>query len=168
MSRRAFLRPDLRGCCAASASRLSPAMRPRMHRACTVRVPMPCPTVRDPRRQTAAEALLRLQSDVQTSCRQRAAPAAPPRPLGQRCAPRARLAVGRSRERMREAETEGKIKGVARLGLPSQSARGLGTAPHLRPSVPRKHAMPYGARVLRVPLPIHCAMLRWGLCHGFA
>jgi len=69
---------------------------------------------------------------------------------------------------MREAETEGKIKGAARLGLPSRSARGLGAAPRLRPPVLRKHAMLCEAGLRRVPLPIHCAMLRRGLCHGFA
>lgn len=146
----------------------NPFLGPRMCRACTVRVLMLCQTVRDPCCQTAAEALLRPQSDVQTSRRQRAAPAAPTLPLGQRCAPHARLAVARSRERMQEAETEGKIKGLARLGLPSQSARGLGAAPRLRPAVPRRHAMSRDAGLLRVPLPIHCAMLRWSWCHGFA
>lgn len=168
MSWSAFLRPDVHGCCAKPASKLSPALRPRMRRAFTVRVPMPCPTVRDPCCQTATEAWLRPQTDVQISCSQRAAHAAPTKPLGQRCAPRARLAVARSRERTREAETEGKIKEAARLSLPSQSARGLGAAPRLRPAVPRRHAMSRGAWLLRVPLPLHCAMLRWSWGHGFA
>lgn len=168
MSRIAFLRPDVRGCCAAPEFRLLPAMRPRVYRPCVVRVPMPRLTVRDPCRHTAAEALLRPQSDVQTSCRQRAAPAAPPLPRGQRCAPRAWLAVGRSQERMREAGTEGKIKGTARDRLPSPSARGLGTAPRVGCAVPSPGWMRLWARSVRVPSPIRCVALRWSLCHGRA
>jgi len=160
------LRPDVHGCCAAPAFRLSPAMRPRMHRPCIVRVPMPCSTVRDPGCQTAAEALLQPQSDAQTSCRQRAAPVAPTLPLGLRCAPRARLAVGRSRERMREAKTEGKIKGLARLGPPSQSARGFGAARRARPGVLSRHAKSDSCKLCCVPSSIHCASLRWSLRHG--
>lgn len=168
MSGRAFLHPDLRGGCSAQASRLSSAMRPRMHRPCIVRVPMSCPTMRDPCHQAAAEALLRLQSDVQRARRQCAAPAAPPLPLGQRCALRARLAVGRSRERMREAETEGKIKGAARSGLRSQSARGFGAAPRFQRWVLCRHTTPLGADACRVPCSIDCAAFLWRLSHGFA
>lgn len=69
---------------------------------------------------------------------------------------------------MREAETEGKIKGAARFGLPSQSARGLGAALRLQPPVPRRHAMSQRAGRWRVPLSTHCATLRRSFCHGFA
>lgn len=168
MRGRAFLPPDLPDCCAAPVSRLSLAIRSRMLRPCLFRVPMLCPTARDSCYQAAADVLLRLQSDVQTAWRQRAAPAAPSLPRGQRCAPRALLAVGWSRERMREAETEGKIKGAARLGLISQSARGLRAAPRWQRWVLRRHVIPHGFIVCRVPLCICCAMPRWSLCHGFA
>lgn len=69
---------------------------------------------------------------------------------------------------MRKAETEGKIKGAARFGLRSQSARGLAAAPCLRSPVPRRHATPQRAGFWRVPRPIHHAMLHRSLCHGFA
>lgn len=168
MRGRAFLPPDLPDCCAAPVSRLSLAIRSRMLRPCLFRVPMLCPTARDSCYQAAADVLLRLQSDVQTAWRQRAAPAAPSLPRGQRCAPRALLAVGWSRERMREAETEGKIKGPARMCLSSQSARGLGTAPG------RVHAVPCWGRTgpaagaWCVPFPIPCARARWSGLHAHA
>lgn len=168
MSGRTFLCPDLPGCCAAPVSRLSPVMRPCMHRSCVVHAAVPCPAVRDPCHQAAAEALIRLQSDVQTACRQRAAPAAPSLPRGQRCAPRALLEVGWSRERMRETETEGKIKGAARAGLRSQSARGFVTAPRSQRRVPCRHTTSPGTDVCRVPFSICCAAFHWSLCHGFA
>lgn len=168
MSGRAFLRRDQRGCCSALASRLWPAMRPRMLRSGIARVPMPYPTVRDPCRQAAAEALLRLRSDVQRARCQRAARAAPPLPLGQHCAPSVRLAAGRSRERMREAKTEGKIKGAARSGLRSQSARGFGAAPRFQRWVLCRHTTPLGADACRVPCSIDCAAFLWRLSHGFA
>lgn len=168
MSGRNSLPPGLRGCCGAPASRLSPAMRPRMHRACTVRVPKPCPSMRNPNRQVATEVLLRLQSDMQRPRRQRAAPAAPPLPPGQRCAPGARLAASRSRERMREAQTEGQIKGAARRHPKSQSARGVGAAQHLLVPVLLQCAIPRRLGVARVPLPILCAPMRWSVRHGQA
>lgn len=166
MSGRTFLRAGLHGCSSASASRLSPATRPRMHRACNARVPMLCPPVRDLCRQAAAEAALRLRSDVPRARRQRAAPAAPSLPRGQRCVPRALLALGWSWERMREAETEGKIKGAARTCLRSQSARALETAPRLQRWVLCRHTTPPGAHACHVPCSICCAAFLWSLSHG--
>jgi len=128
-------------------------MRPTMPSACRLSAAGPAPA---------------LQSAVQKSRRQRAAPAAPPLPLGQRCALRARLAVGRSRERMREAQTEGKIKGPARAGPLSQSARGLGTARRLADCVPPQNANPLGTELGRVPFPMRYATLRWSVRHGLA
>lgn len=168
MSGRAFLCPDLRGCCAAPVSRLSAAMRPCMLRPCLVRVPTLFPTARDPCHQASAEVLLRLQFDVQTAWRQRAEPAAPSLPCGQRCAPRALLAVGWSRERMGEAETEGKIKGAARVILLSQSARGLGTAPCWAHAVPYRDWIRPAAGADSVLFPIRCAQARWSGRHGRA
>ncbi len=168
MSGHASLPPGLRGCCAAPVSMMSSAMRPRMLRPCLVGVPTLCPTARDPCCQAAAEVLLRLQSYVQRARRQCAVPAPSSLHRGQRCAPGARLAAGRRRERMREAETEGKIKGAARVILPSQSARGLGTAPCWA------HAVPYRGRILpaagvdSVLFPIRCAQARWSGRHGSA
>lgn len=69
---------------------------------------------------------------------------------------------------MREAETEGKIKGAARMRSPSQSARGLRAAPRWQRWVLRGHAMPHRADFCRVPPWICCAMPCWSLCHGFA
>lgn len=96
--------------------------------------------------RTAARHAPALHSVMQEARRQRAAWAAPPLPRGQRCAPRARLAKRRSRERMREAETEGKIKGPARCRLLSQSARGIGAAHHLVVTMPPQRAKPRGVR----------------------
>lgn len=160
--------PDVRRCRAASASELSPALHPRPRRACTVTAPLLHPTLHGMYRRTVAEAVLRPHSNVQGARRQRAAPAAPPLPCGQCCAPRARLAVGRSRERKRKAETEGKKKGPARLRLPGQSAHGLDAARRLRASVPRWHAKLHAIALAHVPSTIRCAMLRGSLYHGFA
>lgn len=161
MSGRAFLCPDMHGCCAATASKLSPTMHPCMHRSCIVRVPKAYPNVRAPCRQAAAEALRLRQSDVQTSCRQHAAPSAPALPSGQRCALGARLAASRSRGRVREAETEGQIKGVARPAPPRQSARGFAAAPQGLMRVPRRDCSPHGSDVCNVPLRMCCATVRW-------
>jgi hypothetical protein len=87
------------------------AVRPCQLQACIQRARLPCPVVQRRCCRIAAAHASGLHSVVQTSCRQRAAPAAPSLLLGQRCAPGAWLAVGRSWERMRKAETEGKIKG---------------------------------------------------------
>ena len=97
---------------------------------------------------------------------QRAARAAPLLSCEQRCAPRARLAAGRSRGRQREAETEGKRKGPARLRPPAQSARGLRTAPRLRRRVQCGSRFATAAGRLRVPFPMHCALMRCRFCHG--
>lgn len=69
---------------------------------------------------------------------------------------------------MREAKTEGQIKGAARRHPRNQSARGLGAAPHQSVSVPRPCAMQHRRGIARVPLPIPCAWLRWSARHGFA
>lgn len=118
------------------------------------------------RRRTAAGHAPALHSVVQGARRHRAARAAPPLPLRQRCAPGARLAAGRSRERMRKAKTEGQIKGVARRASPSQSARGFAAAPQGVLRVPRRVGDPHGGGVCRVPLTICCATVRWSLRHG--
>ena len=69
---------------------------------------------------------------------------------------------------MREAKTEGQIKGAARRHPQSQSARGVGAARHLLVPVPRQCAMPHRRGIARVPLPILCAPLRWSARHGHA
>lgn len=118
--------------------------------------------------RTAAGPASALHPIVQTVRRQRAAGAAPLLPHGQHCALGARLAVGRSRERRREAETEGKIKGAARLRLPIQSARGVGAARRLAVPVPRRHATRFAAKRVCVPSALPCVVLRWSLRHGLA
>ena len=109
--------------------------------------------------RTAPEHAPALHSVVQGHC-QRAARAAPPLPLGQCCAPCARLARGRSRERMRKAETEGQIKGVARGASQSQSARRFAAAPQGVSRVPRMGRNPRGTVDCRVLFPTRCAPLR--------
>ena len=69
---------------------------------------------------------------------------------------------------MREAETEGKIKGAARLRLPSQSARGAGAARHLAVPVPRGHATRLAIAHACGPSALSYAVLRWSLRHGLA
>jgi len=86
-------------------------MRSCQLQACVRRALLPCSVVQRRCRRIAPAHARGLHSAVHTSCRQRAAPAASSLPLAQRCAPGAWLAVGRSWERMRMAETEGKIKG---------------------------------------------------------
>ena len=76
--------------------------------------------------------------------------------------------AGRSAEQRRRAKTEGKIKGPARGRLATQSARGVGAAPRLAVSVPRKSVMPHAARVTRVPYQTGFATVRLSLPHGFA
>lgn len=160
-----FCRPDVRRCRAAPAFELSPVLHSRMCRARTVSAPLLRPPAHGMYRRTAAKEVLRPHFDVQGARRQRAAPAALARPW-QRCALRARLAAGRSRERMREAKTEGKRKGPARLRPPTQSARGLDTAPRLPRRVLRVSRCAPAAGGLRVPFPMHCALMRWRLRHG--
>ena len=152
--------------CVASASGRLPATRLRMRQAYTVRASTPRPTRHQPCRRTAAETVFRPHSDVQRAWRQRAAPAATAWPSRLRCAPRARLAVVRSRERRRGVETEGQIKGVARRASPSQSARGFAAAPRGVSHVPCGHGDPHGYGVCRVPFAIACAVARSGLRHG--
>lgn len=142
--------------------------RLRLVWACTQPALRACSLVRRRCYRIAPTHVRGLHTTVQNFCRQRAAPAAPSLPLGQRFELGAWLAAGRSRERMREAKTEGKIKGAARIDLPSLSARGVGTAPRWRRWVLRRHAMPRGSNCCRVPLWTCCAMPRWSLCYGFA
>ena len=118
-----------------------------------------------PCRRTAAGHAPALHSVVQRARRQRAACAAPPLPFGQRCALGARLGACRSRERMRKAETEGQIKGVARRAPSSQSARGFAAAPQGVLRVPRRDWNPRGSGVSRVPFALNCATARWSF-HG--
>lgn len=109
---------------------------------------------------------------VQISCRQRAARAALALPVWQRCKHRMRLAWTRSRAGSRRLQgpvkREGKIKGSARAGPQSQSARGLGAARRLAACVPSQNANPQGIRVGRVPSLMRFAALRWSLCHGLS
>ena len=72
-----------------------------------------------------------LHAIVQTPCRERAASAALPLRAGQRGTRRVLLASARSRAPGGPEKSEGKIKGLARRGLPSQSARWIGAARHL-------------------------------------
>lgn len=67
---------------------------------------------------------------------------------------------------MRKAETEGKIKGPARLGLSSQSGRGIGTARRSATSVPPGHTTRCAIRAARVPSGSPYATLRRSLRHG--
>lgn len=111
---------------------------------------------------------MNLLSIVQRPCRQRAAIAALAPHIEQRGTPCVRLACSRSRDRRGAAKTEGKIKGPARAGPPSQSARGVGAAQRLAACVPSQNANPTGIEVDRVPSSIRFAALRWSLCHGLA
>ena len=113
--------------------------------------------------RTAAGHAPALHSVVQGERRQRAARAAPSSPLGQRWAPCAQLAAGRSGERRRKAETEGQIKGVARRAPSSQSARGFAAAPQGVLRVPRRDWNPHDCGVCRVPFAMRCAVIRWSL-----
>ena len=121
------------------------------------------------RRQWAAmDAALAPQSAVQCGGRE---PAAFAPLLGQPwwchggCA---RPAVGGSWEPIWDTQTEGKIKGPARMCPPSQSARGLGTAPCRVHPVPCQDRIRPAAGPWRVPFPIPCAQARWSRLHGRA
>jgi hypothetical protein len=142
------------------------AVRSRQLPACVQCVFATCSVVRRRCCRNAPAHMHELHSTVQTSCGQRAAFAAPLLPLGRRGALCAWLATGRSRERMREAETEGQIKGVARRAPPSQPARGVAAAPQGFLRVPRRAWNPHGSGVCRVPFAIRCAAVRWSL-HGW-
>ena len=109
-----------------------------------------------------------LLSIVQMPCRQRAAIAALAMPVRQRGTPCVRLACSRSRDPRGAAKTEGKIKGPARAGPQSQSARGVGAARRLVACVPSQNANPTGIEGGRVPSSTWFAALRWSLCHGLA
>jgi hypothetical protein len=105
---------------------------------------------------------------VQISCRQRAARAALALPVQQRRTVYVWLALTRSRAPWGPVKREGKIKGPARAGPQSQSARGWGAARRLAACVPSQNANPQGIRVGRVPSWMRFAALRWSLCHGLA
>lgn len=111
---------------------------------------------------------MRVLCIVQMSCRQRAAIAAPPLPVMQHGTPCVRLARCRSRDPRGPVKTEGKIKGPARAGPQSQSARGVGAARRPVAGVPSRSANPTGIGFDRVPSSIRFAALRWSLCHGLA
>ena len=107
-------------------------------------------------------------SAMQTYCRQRAVIAALALPIGLLGTPRVLSVLCRSREPRGSVKTEGKIKGPARAGPLSQSARGLGTARRLAACVPSWSANPYGIELRRVPFSMPYASLRWRVCHGLA
>lgn len=115
---------------------------------------------------------MNLLSVVQMHCRQRAARAALALPVWQRCKHRMRLAWTRSRAGSRRLQgtvkREGKIKGPARAGQQSQSARGLGAARRLVACVPSWGANPQGIGGGRVPSSMRYASLRWSMCYGFS
>lgn len=115
---------------------------------------------------------MNLLSVVQMPCRQRAARAALALPVWQRCKHRMRLAWTRSRAGSRRLQgpvkREGKIKGPARAGPLSQSARGFGAARRLVACVPSWSVNPQGIELGRVPSFIRFAALRWSLCHGIS
>jgi hypothetical protein len=106
--------------------------------------------------------------NVQMSCRQRAAVAAPVLPMGRLDTPCVRLARCRSRVPWGLVKTEGKIKGPARTCLQSQSARGVAAARRLVACVPLRIANPEGIGLGRVPSSMRYAALRWSLSHGHA
>lgn len=153
-----FPHSDMRHRCAALAPDLLPSTRPRMHRARADRARL--------HRRTAASPVFRPHSGVQEIRRRRAAHAALARPCRLRCAPGARLAGCRSRERMRGAEASGQIKGAARRAPHSQSARGLATAPRGATRVPCRHRSPRGCWRGSVPFAINCVTLRRKLHRG--
>ena len=107
-------------------------------------------------------------SMVRMFCRQRAAIAALALPIGQLATPCVRLARCRSWGPWEPVKTEGKIKGPARAGPQSQSARGLGTARRLAACVPSQNANPQGIESGPVPSVMRFAALRWSLCHGLS
>ena len=115
---------------------------------------------------------MNMPSVVQMLCRQRAAQAALALPVWQRCKHRMPLAWTRSRAGSRRLQgpvkREGKIKGPARAGPQSQSARGLGAARRLVACVPSQNANPQSIRVGSVPSLMLFAALRWSLCHGIS
>ncbi len=86
-------------------------MPPFVRKTCTARAWMSRSILRWTCGPPAVDPASRRPSDMHRPRRQCAAPAALTLPLRQRCAHGARLALGRSRERMRKAETEGKTKG---------------------------------------------------------
>ncbi|MDO8264025.1 MAG: hypothetical protein Q7T21_12500 [Gallionella sp.] len=115
---------------------------------------------------------MNIASIVQMFYRQREARAALALPVWQRCKHRVRLAWIRSRAGSRRLQglvkREGKIKGPARAGPLSQSARGLGAARWLAACVPLQDANPLGFRIGHVPSWMRFSALRWSLCHGLA
>ena len=107
-------------------------------------------------------------STMPMSCRQRAVTAAMALPIGRLGTPCVRLVRCRSWEPRRQEKTEGKIKGPARTGPQSQSARGVGAARRLAVCVPHQSSNPYGIELGRVPFWMRYASLRWSLRHGLA
>ena len=121
------------------------------------------------RRQWAAmDAALAPQSAVQCGGREPAAFAPLLGPPWWCHGGRAGSAAGGSRVPIWETQMECKIKGPARMCLPSQSARGLGTAPGRAHAVPCWGRTQPAAGAWRVPFPIPCALARWSGHHGHA
>lgn len=111
---------------------------------------------------------MNMASIVQMYYRQRAARAALALPVWQRHTTGVWLAWTRSRAPWGPVKREGKIKGPARAGPQSQSARGLGAARRLAACVPSQSANPQGIELGRVPSLMRSAALRWSLCHGLS
>lgn len=100
------------------------------------------------------------------SCRQPAAVAALALPIGLLGTHCVLPVLCRSGEPRGSVRTEGKIKGPARAGPLSQSARGVGAARRLAACVPSQNANPQGIALGCVPSLMRFAALRWSLCHG--
>lgn len=107
-------------------------------------------------------------SIVQMSFRQCAAVAALALSIEQLGAPYVRLARCRSLDPKGPVKAEGKIKGPARTGPQSQSARGLGAARRLAACVPFWSENPHGIELGRVPFSMRYASLRWSVCNDLA
>ena len=107
-------------------------------------------------------------SIVQMTCRQRAARAALALPVWQRRMSCMGLAWIRNRAPWGPVKREGKIKGPARAGPLSQSARGVAAARRLVACVPSRSANPEGTGLGSVPSSMRYACPRWSLCHGLA
>lgn len=77
-----------------------------------------------------------------------------------------RAAAGGIWEAIWGTQTEGKIKGPARMCPPSQSARGLGTARCREHAVPCRGWIRPATCSRPVLIPTHCAWVRWSGRHG--
>lgn len=114
----------------------------------------------------ALSALPTASRSVQRARHQRAAHAALEPPQRWPLVPSACPVASWDTDRTRGTKTEGKIKGPARRLLKSQSARGLGAARSAWRPVPRDACMSCAHNLSSVPYVVHCATLRWSMCHG--